>query len=178
MLMGGENVKKLSEGKYEILTTKDDAIDKFMQMQGICREELSNEKAIEFKCFKDGKIFISNLPTRHIENDNATDLFAQVVEQNGKTYVTYYTNFNKSVIVWKFIFIILDILLGLFAILLSFVYPNEKSVYLIPFGFICTVLLICRLISASKEEKHAPKDSAILIHELEKRVQAVNLWDK
>ncbi len=171
-------MKKLSEGRYEIFTTKADAINKFMQMQGICREELSDEKAIEFKCFKDGKIFISNLPTRHIENDNATDLFAQVIEQDGKTYVTFYTNFSKSTVVWKFIAITLDILLGIFAVVLTFLYPVDNSVCLLAVGIVCIALLISRLISATKEEKHATNDSAILINELEKRVEAVNLWDK
>ncbi len=171
-------MKKLNEGRYELFTTKADAIDKFMQMQGICREELSDEKAIEFICFKDGKISISNLPTRHIENNNATDLVAQVVEQDGKTYVEYYTTFNKSTIVWKFIAIILDIFLGIFAVILTVLYPEENFVALLAVGIVCIALLISRLISATKEEKHAPKDSAILIHELEKRVKAVNLWDK
>jgi len=34
------------------------------------------------------------------------------------------------------------------------------------------------LLVNTKEETNSPKDSEILIKELEKRVEAVNLWDK
>ena len=40
-------MKKISQGEFEVFTTKADAIDKLMQMQGVCREEISGENAIE-----------------------------------------------------------------------------------------------------------------------------------
>ena len=42
MHIGGDDMKKIEQGEFEIFTTKADAIDKFMQMQGVCREELSS----------------------------------------------------------------------------------------------------------------------------------------
>ena len=41
-------MKKISQGKYEVLTTKENAIGKFMQMQGICRGEISGDHPIEY----------------------------------------------------------------------------------------------------------------------------------
>ena len=61
----GDEMKKISQGKYELFTTKADAIDKFMQMQGVCREELSSDKQIEFYCSKKGKVTITN-PTKKL----------------------------------------------------------------------------------------------------------------
>ena len=78
-------MKKISQGKFEICTTKADAIDKFMQMQGVCREELSSENLIEFCCSKKGKISITNPPKKHIEHTNSTNLFAEIIEEDGKT---------------------------------------------------------------------------------------------
>ena len=87
-------MKKISQGEYEIFTTKEDAIYKFMQMQGLCREELNGEKAIEFCCSKKGKISITNPSQRDIEYTNSTKLFAEILERDVNTYVTYYTMFS------------------------------------------------------------------------------------
>ena len=56
-------MKKISQGQFEIRTTKVDAIDKFIQMQGVCREKINGENPIEFYCSKKGKIIITNPPT-------------------------------------------------------------------------------------------------------------------
>ena len=73
---------EIEQGKFEIFTTKADAIDKFMQMQGVCREELSSENLIEFYCSKKGKIAITNPPKKHIEHTNSTNLFAEIIEES------------------------------------------------------------------------------------------------
>jgi len=169
-------VNKISQGKYELFTTKADAIDKFMQMQGFCREETSEEKPIKFYCQKNGEIIISNPPSRHIENDNSTDLYAQIVEQDGKTYVTYYTAFSKTTNVLKIIFLVIDLLMAVFAII-GIIISNVKTYYL-PILAFCLIFLGVKLFTSTKEEKNSPEDSEILIKELEKRVEAVNLWDK
>ena len=96
-------MKKITQGEYEIFTTKEDAIDKFMQMKGICREKISDENLINFYCSKKGKIIITDPPRRGrgIHLDNSTNLFADIIEQNGKTYVSYYTSFSKSNNIFK-----------------------------------------------------------------------------
>ena len=169
-------MKKISQGKYEVLTTKQDAIDKLMQMQGICREQISGESPIEFYCTEKGKIFITNPPTKHIENGNSTNLFAEVVELDGKTYITYYTAFSKSNNVLKMIFITIDIILAIVAIVFA-VMAADKTVSTIVL-FLCLAAFVFKLFNSTKEKSNSPKDSEILIKELEKRVEAVNLWDK
>lgn len=168
-------MKIISQGKYEIFTTKEDAIDKFMQMQGICREEMSGENSIEFYCSKKGKISITNLPKKHIENTNATNLFAEIIEQDGKIYATYYTMFSKSTNILKLIFLAIDIIIIIFAIIFAINVDKTASLIVLVIGL---VFFVFQLFITAKEEKNSPKDSEILIKELEKRVDAVNLWEK
>lgn len=168
-------MKKISQGKCEVFTTKADAIDKFMQMQGVCREELSNEELIEFYCSKKGKITITNPPTRHVENYNSTILFAEILEEGGKTYITYHTAFSKSNNVSKLISFIISITTAILAIILA-VYTDELAYLML--CLLALAFYAFRLFTGLKEEKNSPKDSEILIQELNKRVEAVNLWDK
>ena len=169
-------MQKISQGKYELFTTKQDAIDKFMQMQGVCREEISGEKPIEFYCTKKGKIIITNPPTKRVENENSTNLFAEILEQDGKVYVDYYTSFSKSNNILNSIFLAVYFLIAVLAIVLT-IYTHTK-IYYLPILFLELLLFGFKLFSATKEEKNSPMDSEILINELEKRVEAVNLWDK
>ena len=169
-------MEKISQGKFEIYTTKADAIDKFMQMQGVCREELSSENLIEFYCSKKGKIIITNPPTKRVESDNSTNLFADVIEQDGKTYVTYYTTFNKINNILNLIFIIAYLLMGVFAVVFTVTYGNK--IYYLPILILGVLLFGYKFFTNTKEEKNSPKDSEIMIKELQKRVEAVNLWNK
>ena len=59
-----------------------------------------------------------------------------------------------------------------------FCFYHSLSKILIPILFLGLLLFGFKLFSATKEEKNSPMDSEILINELEKRVEAVNLWDK
>ncbi|MBR6743138.1 MAG: hypothetical protein IKL94_01425 [Clostridia bacterium] len=169
-------MKKISQGKYELFTTKADAIDKFMQLQGICREEISGEKPIDFYCTKKGKIIITNPPTKRVESHHSTNLFAEVVQQEGKTYVTYYTKFDKLNNILNLIFIVIYLLIGVLAIVFAIASKNE--IYYLPILLFGVLLFGYNLLVNTKEETNSPKDSEILIKELEKRVEAVNLWDK
>jgi len=169
-------MKKISQGKFEICTKKADAIDKFMQMQGVCREEISTENPIEFYCSKKGKIIITNPPTRRVENDNSTNLFGEIIEQDDKVYVTYYTAFSKSNNVLKTIFLAIYLLMAVFAI--AFTIITKVKTYYLPILALGLMFFGIKLFVSTKEEKNSPKDSEILIKELEKRVEAVNLWDK
>ena len=86
---------KISRGEYELFTTKNHAIDKLMQMQGICRDELCGENKIEFYCTKRGNISITNPPRTNVMSLNSTNLYVKVIEKNGKAYVSYYTSFSQ-----------------------------------------------------------------------------------
>ena len=167
---------KISEGKYELNTTKQDAIDKFMQLQGICREENQRGNAIEFRCYKKGKIIIKSPPRKRVENDNATNLFAQVIEQNGKTYVSYRTSFSALINASKCIFLAVYILAAVLAIVLTVF--GENRIYYLPILFLGLIFFGFKLFSAFKEKADSPKDSETLVKELEKRVEAINEWDK
>ena len=169
-------MKKISQGQFEIRTTKADAIDKFMQMQGVCREELSGDNSIEFYCSKKGKIAITNPPRTHIEYKNSTNLFAEIIEEDGKTYVTYYTVYSPFNNVLKFISLIMSIAMAIIAIVLA-VANVGKTASPIILGF-CLLIFVFQLFNSAKEQKNSPKDSEIMIKELQKRVEAVNLWDK
>ena len=169
-------MKKISQGKYEVFTSKADAIDKFMQMQGICREELSNEKLIEFYCSKKGEITITNPPTRRVENYNSTILFAEILEEGGKTYIAYHTVFSKSNTIAKSFSYAMSIIAAIVAIIFAIIAANKTApLIVLVFGL---AFFVFQLFTTSKEEENSPKDSEILIKELEKRVEAVNLWDK
>ncbi len=170
-------MKKIDQGKFEVFTTKQDAIDKFMKLQGVCRERINgDEDLIEFYCHKKGKIVISNPPTRSISGENSTDLFAEVVSQDGKTYVTYYTAFSKSNQVLKFICLIISAIAAVFAAVLALMSDDKiSSILILGMGL---AFFISQLLATLKEEKSSPKDSEILIKELEKKIEAVNLWDK
>ncbi len=169
-------MKKITQGKLEIFTSKADAIDKFMQMQGVCREELSNENLIEFHCSKKGKIAITNPPKKHIEHTNSTSLYAEIIEQDGKTYITYYTVYSHFNNVLKIISLIMLIVMAILAIVLA-VSNVDKTVSPIVLIF-CLLFFVYQLFNNAKEQKYSPNDSKIMINELEKRVDAVNLWDK
>ena len=169
-------MKKISQGMFEIFTSKADAINKFMQMQGVCREELSSENLIEFYCSKKGKIGITNPPKKHIEHTNSTNLFAEIIEKDGKTYVSYFTVYSRFNNVLKFISLMMLIAMAIITIILA-VANVDKTVSPIILVF-CLLFFVFQLLNNAKEEKNSPEDSEIMVKELQKRVEAVNLWGK
>lgn len=169
-------MKKISQGKYEILTTKADAIDKFIQMQGVCREQIGEENAIEFYCSKKGRLAITNPPTKYVHKENSSKLFAKIIEQDGKTYVTYYTVYSHSINALKAASLIMLITMAILAIILA-VANQDKTASLIIL-ILCLAFFTSYLVNTAKDKRNSPKDSEIMIKELEKRVEAVNLWDK
>ena len=169
-------MKKIEQGMFEIFTSKADAINKFMQMQGVCREELSSENLIEFYCSKKGKISITNPPKKHIEHTNSTNLFAEIIEKDGKTYVSYFTAYSRFNNVLKFISLMMLIAMAIIAIILA-VANVDKTVSPIILVF-CLLFFVFQLLNNAKEEKNSPEDSEIMVKEFQKRVEAVNLWDK
>ena len=169
-------MKKISQGKYELFTTKTDAIDKFMQMQGLCREEINDYQLIEFYCTRKGKITFTNSPSRRIERTYSTSLYGEVIEQDGKTYVSYYTVYNHYNNILKIIALVLLTVISVFAILSAIADSSQKVPYII--FVLCCAFSIFQLINTLKENKNSSRDSKIMVEELEKKVEAVNLWDK
>ncbi len=169
-------MKKISEGKFELSTTRADAIKKFMQLPYICRETLNYENGIHFYCNENGKISIVSPPSRFVTSDNSTNLYAEIIEQDGKAYVSYYTAFSKSNYLLKMIVFSVCLIIIIGAIILALIGLDKRySIFSLIFTL---VLIVYSLYTASNEESASPMDSEILIGELEKRVEAVNLWDK
>lgn len=169
-------MKKISQGKLELHTTKAQAIDRFMQMRGNCREKINGDSSIRFYCSKKGRIVITNPPARHIENVNSTNLYANVTEQDGKTYVAYYTAYSRGNNILKIVSIIITIVLTIPAIVLA---VADADTTVLP-----VLLILCLPVSAFmlwksvREKKNSADDSETLIKELQNRAEAVDLWDK
>lgn len=84
-------MKKITQGKLEIFTSKANAINKLIQLQGVCKDiENSNNRPIEFYCNKNGKITVESLYSRHNPKK------AQLSRYRGYHH-TYTFLFEKSV---------------------------------------------------------------------------------
>lgn len=66
--------------------------------------------------------------------------------------------------------------MAVFAIVFTFINADKKTSVIVL--FFCLAFFVFQLVNNFKEERISPMDSKILIKELEKRVEAVNLWDK
>lgn len=171
-------MKTIREGTYELLTTKQEAIDRFMQMQGICRERMSGDYVMKFFCHKDGKISIMDPPSKGA-NDRSTRLSAQVVEQEGKTYVTFCVKYNEANRVYNLVFGVVNIVILLAALaLVVFKVMPAGGIAAIPLALVCLFFFVYQMVEDAKEKGHSPQDAEALIRELKNRVDAVNRWEE
>lgn len=164
-------MKKIAQGEFEIHTTKKDAINKFMQLTGVCREEVSDDKPIEFYCTKTGKIAISNPPTTLVTREISAKLFGKIIERDEKTFVTFQIMYSSANNVIKIIYSTLMLISTLLAF---FIDKTAMRVALI-FSFL---LFGGLLFSATKEKNNLTFDSEMLIKEPEKWVNAINSWNE
>lgn len=142
-----------------------------MQLTGVCREEISDDKPIEFYCTKTGKIAISNPPTTLVTREISTKLFGKIIERDEKMFVTFQIMYSSAN---NFIKIIYSTLMLISTLLAFFIDKTAMRVALI-FSFL---LFGSLLISATEEKNNSPFDSELLIKELEKRVNAINNWNE
>ena len=142
-----------------------------MQLTGVCREEISDDKPIEFYCTKTGKIAISNPPTTLVTREISTKLFGKIIERDEKTFVTFQIMYSSAN---NFIKIIYSTLMLISTLLAFFIDKTAMRVALI-FSFL---LFGSLLISATEEKNNSPFDPELLIKELEKRVNAINNWNE
>ncbi len=144
-------------------------------MEGYCRERISDDNPIIFVCSKKGKIAIYDPPGRHSVNDACTKLYGEIVEQEGRTYITYYTAFSKFESITKMIFNIIYLIMSLLASI--FAVANTKPAIALITCVVCFVLGVRQLYVSVDEKGYAYQDSEIMIKVLEERVNAVNRWD-
>lgn len=171
-------MKKIAQGRYELTCTKEEAIERFQEMDGICREHISDDRAIAFCCTKKGKIAVSVPPRRRkggIFYDSATTLRGQIVEEEDKTYLTYYTTFSKFESVTKMVYAMLYMIIGIFAIVSAVANSASALAVIICIAFVA--LFIHRMYIIVNEKSHAWQDSEVMINVLKERVNAVNRWD-
>ena len=103
--------KIIDKTTYEVCGTREDVIDKLRQLQGVCRETISDDREIKFYCSEKGDIWISNPPKKHIENEHSTKLFGKVVSENNKTYIKIYVTYDKLINFLKKSMCLIDVLL-------------------------------------------------------------------
>lgn len=169
-------MKKIDQGKLKLHTSKNDAINKFLQLQGVCKDvKNSNNCRVEFFCNKKGKISIVSLRDRYsIKNSQIlTELYAQVIENSGETYISYYTSLKKEkiIIIWSaFIVAIIVLLLSLLIL--------DRKILTLGIIFLCIYALIYQLSSIKREKDNPSENSEIYIRVLEQKVDTVNNWEK
>lgn len=164
-------MKKIAQGEFEIHTTKKDAINKFMQLTGVCREEISDDKPIEFYCTKTGKIAISNPPTTLVTREISTKLFGKVIEEDNRTYISFYTSYSNANNIIKIFYLTIMAFSATFSF---FVDKTTPRIILI----LCFLLFGYLFFISAKEKSNSQTDSNTLVGELKKRVDAINNWDK
>lgn len=164
-------MKKIEQGKIEAFTSKGDAINKLIQMQGFCQSQLSNCNSIEFFCTKKGKIAISNPPTYKVQKENSTKPFGNIIEENNKTDITFYTTYSNVNNITKIIYLTIMMVSAMFNFFVDKTIPRIVLI-------LCFLLFSYMLFITTKEKSNSLTDSNILINELKKRVDAFNNWDK
>ena len=170
-------MKKIVQGRYALTCTKEEAVDRFREMEGYCREHISDDNPIRFSCSKKGRIVICDPPRgRSSFNDACTKLYGEIVAQEGEAYVTYYTTFDKVDSVIKMIFNLFYVIMSLVAIG-SAIIKAESTLVLIA-CIVCLVMSVHHLYVSANEKGYSYRDSEILINVLEERVKAVNRWDE
>lgn len=173
-------MKKIVQGRYELLATKEEAIDRFREMQGLCREEISDDSNVVFSCTENGKIWIADASRMHIKSnpiyDSAISLHGEIVEEADKTYVTYFTAFSRFESILKVSFTALFVIVFFIAIIVAI--AKAESTMRIIGCLIGFVLMVRQLYINANEKSCAYQDSQIMIKILEERVNAVNHWDK
>ena len=165
-------MKIIDKGKYELFTTRQDAIDKFMQIQGVCREPVNGGYTTCFFCYKDGKININ--PPAHTRRftDNATKLYGEIIEEDGKTYVAFRTVFNRFVDIFNCICLVLNLIIDIILIL----FVKDWITFVV---ILVSLGLFIYLSGAISEQKYSSTvDYEAMIKELKRRVDTVNNWDK
>ena len=170
-------MKKNNQGIFEIFTSKTDAINKLIQLQGFYHKKNSNNTRIEFTCNKEGRIIISN-PQGHKENwcgksKLMIKLVGKVIVQENKTFVTYYTTIGNFDIFRRLsvlaISIIICVCFGIFT--------ADKIKALLATA-VCMVAFLSQLILIIKEKENFDLNSNLLIEILEKKINDVNNWDR
>ena len=166
---------RIGQGEFPIFTTKEDAIGKFRQMQGICRNQMSDDERIEFLCSRRGRIRLGE-PSSRRGPQNPTELFGKVIAREGKTFVTYRTSFSGTGHASNLVASLLGAAVTVFGIVFA-VSAKEPAVTL-------AVLILClgfwfyQLLVNLQKPSSASADSYVLIKELERRVDAVNHWNE
>lgn len=174
-------MKKIKEGKFEVLASKKDAIDRFMMLEGGVRDFRDrNGGAMGFYCNKYGKILIQcQQGRREMEKNNSssnilTKLYGTIKQYDNKTYVEYYTALKNSNVLTSIGLYLFGIICCIFLLIRYILFFLPIIIFL--FYFIINMI---KQINSILEEKTNPNiDSDILIKILENKINTVNDWEK
>ncbi len=176
-------MKKIKEGKIEVLASKKDAIDRFMMLGGGCRGRDFRDRnggAMIFYCNKYGKILIECQQVRREMTKNnsssniLTKLYGTIKQYDNKTYVEYYTALKNIDVLKRMGLYVYGIIVSIF-LLIRYILVFFPVIFFL-FYFIISMI---KQISSILEEKTSPDiDSDTLIKILENKVDAVNNWEK
>lgn len=171
-------MKKIEQGKLEVRASKNETINRLIQLQGLCKDVNDrNGGLIHFYCNKNGKIKIECYEERLKLNFNhskiLTKLYGVVTECNNKTYIDYFTSLKNSSVFARISFLLTAIVIAAVFMLL----PVDKSKVLVVI-VCCIIALAFQIISILKEKSNPHIDSVTLVKVLEDKVDTVNNWEK
>lgn len=171
-------MKKIKQGKLEVFASRNDTIDKLMQLQGLCKGvKASSGNLINFYCNKNGKIKIECYEKRlkfDLKNSRILcKLYGTITECNNQTYINYFTSLKISSFSARIsFFLIAIVILALFLLL-----PVDKIKVLIV--IVCLIIaLIFQVVSILKEKSNPHMNSETLIKVLEDKINIINNWEK
>lgn len=168
-------MKIIDQGKFKLNTSKAVAIERFLELGSCCEEYYSNDETIFLDCTKSGEISISHFRHRTNRGKNAyilSKLYGQIIEQKGETYVSYYTALTGGRI---FLFCGM-IVLGLILSISLFLTSLDLRALFTAVGFV--IALIWQVSSLLDEKNQIYMHSKKFVKILERKVDAVNNWEK
>ena len=149
-------MKKTTVGTLQVFTSKADAISRLMQLQGVCKDvKNSNNCRIMFHCNKQGKIIIESEWDRYDPKKAKifTTLYGEIIEQDDKTQINYYTAFDKSSVRKRIAAFIVSIIVLLICLVLAASEAIVRIMITASVGIVVCIYVLAFQLSSIKREK-------------------------
>lgn len=165
-------MKIIDQGKLKLNTSKSVAIDRFLELQGTYSvTKGARHPSLELSCSRYGDICIKYYMSKYNEKYSGlpSQLNAQIIEENGETYVSYYTSMNNSRVILVCGALISTIILCLLFII---------SIQVLIAAVACIIALIIYVYSVLNDHSNPYANSDVYVNALKKYIDAVNNWEK
>ena len=169
-------MKITDQGKLKLNTSKSVAIERFSELQGTyIGTKGSHDANLVLSCNRYGDLCIRYATSKYNDKFSKilSQLNAQIITENGETYVSYYTSMNNSRI-----FLVCGLLIvGIISFLGSFLFlrPDLKTLLV---AIACIITLIFQISSIQNEKSNPYANSDIYVDALKKYIDAVDNWEK